>query len=90
MSFADPDYKDMGHFLALVREKTKDEALRGSAGRLLDYLTGTLVAANAASGKYQPARGVSFYFPEDSFDPDFYRLKFAKDINWTGCALLGK
>lgn len=90
VSFADPDYKDMGHFLEQVRAGAADENLRASAGRLLDYLGGGLVAANATAGKYKPARGVSFYFPEGSFDPAFNDLKFAKDINWASCAYLGK
>lgn len=90
VAFADPDYKDMGQFLALVKEGTQDEALRASAGRLLDHLTGSLVAQNITAGKYGPARGLSFYFPETYIDPAFAKLKFARDINWSGCALLGK
>lgn len=90
VSFADPEYKDMGQFLALVKEGTKDEALRSSAGRLLDHLTGQLVAQNVATGKYAPAKGVSFYFPETYIDPAFNQLKFAQAIHWSDCALLGK
>lgn len=90
VSFADPEYKDMGQFLALVKEGTKDEALRASAGRLLDHLTGNLVAQNVTAGKYGPAKGVSFYFPETYLDPAFSQLKFAQAVNWSGCAGLGK
>jgi hypothetical protein len=90
VAFADPEYKDMGQFLSLVKEGAQDAELRASAGRLLDHLTGSLVARNVTAGKYGPARGVSFYFPETYLDPAFNRLKFARDINWSGCALLGK
>jgi len=90
LAFADPDYKDMGQFLALVKEGTKDEALRASAGRLLDHLTGALITRNITAGKYGPARGLSFYFPESYMDPAFNQLKFAGAINWSGCAYLGK
>ncbi len=90
VSFADPEYKDMGHFLKLVSEGTKDESLRASAGRLLDHLTGKFVALNTAAGKYAPAKGISFYFPESYTDPAFSRLKFSGDISWHGCAQLGK
>ncbi len=90
IAFADPEYKDMGHFLSMVREGTKDEALRAGAGRLLDYLTGSLVAQNVTTGKYGLAKGVSFYFPETYTDPAFNKLKFAQAINWSDCALLGK
>lgn len=90
VSFADPEYKDMGQFLALVKDGTKDEALRSSAVRLLDHLTGQLVARNVATGKYAPAKGVSFYFPETYIDPAFNQLKFARSIHWSDCALLGR
>jgi len=90
LSFADPEYKDMGQFLSLVKEGTKDEALRASAGRLLDHLTGNLIARNVTSGKYGAAKGVSFYFPETYMDPAFNRLKFAQAIDWAACAGLGR
>ena len=90
ISFADPEYKDMGQFLSLVKEGTKDEALRSNASRLLDHLTTQLVARNVTTGKYAPAKGVSFYFPDSYIDPAFNQLKFAQAIHWSDCALLGK
>lgn len=74
--------KDLYSFVALAAEKASDPAAKEKGARLLEALSGGLVAVRAG---YPASRGAAVYLPQPAnhyFDPSYLELKWARDSSW--------
>ncbi len=85
-----PSYIDLGHFLVLLTQSTKDQGVNQAARELAQSLTQTVIAKKNGQGK-PGATGLSIYFPTGQLyqnaaaGPQSYTAianRFAQDSLW--------
>lgn len=85
-----PSYLDLGHFLVLLTQATKDQAANAAARNLAQALTQAIIAKKSGSEK-PGATGLSIYFPTGQLysnaaaGPQSYTAianQFAQDSLW--------
>jgi hypothetical protein len=81
--YAYADNKDMWHFLSLYAASSASQDVKTKAANLQNYLTGTLVVHNMASGSYSgKSLGLAVYLPASSFNSAYNELAWAKAAQW--------
>ncbi len=74
--------KDLYHFVKLVSEGTQSAEVKAKGAELLDFLKGSVVYHNRATGsKYSNANGLAVYLP-GYYSSAYDGLAWAKDSNW--------
>jgi hypothetical protein len=78
-TYGKPEYIDLGDFVSGLRSRSADDGLNDSADAVLSALNDT-VAARAGGTLRTRSRGISIYFPSQSFS---YRTSYA-DLSFSG------
>jgi PKD repeat protein len=78
-TYGKPEYIDLGDFVSGLRSRSADDGLNVSADAVLSALNDT-VAARAGGTLRTRSRGISIYFPSQSFS---YRTSYA-DLSFSG------
>ena len=78
-SYADPEYKDLYHFISLVTAGTKSPALRASGKEVMRFLKDGIIIENW--GQDKNSNGLSIYVP-DVYDRLYDKLAWSRDGIW--------
>lgn len=74
--------KDLAHFVKLVKDGSKNDAVKARGAELLSFLSGSVIYHNRATGaKYANAAGLAIYIP-NSYTAAYDALEWAKDSKW--------
>jgi len=81
--FSDDDNVDLNHYVKLLYEGTKNEALKAKSAELMTYLAKQTVVLNSYLGdKYKNAYGIAVYLPTGTMDGTYSSLAFASATHW--------
>lgn len=89
--YAEPDNKDLYHFLSLVLAETLNADVKEKGEALMEYIKKSVVGysryTNSSGGWWGPvdysnSHGIAVYLPKVWFDPTYNELKISEHSDW--------